>query len=75
MKKIDENKLRALTTAEKQLTEKYGAEGTSGRRDFEARAETWYYAELLRDERKRQKMTQQQNASLCRCTATEKSVC
>ena len=27
---------------------------------FEAKAKAWYYAELLRDERKRQKLTQQQ---------------
>lgn len=29
---------------------------------FEARAKAWYYAELLKEERKRQKLTQQQLA-------------
>ena len=28
--------------------------------EFQAKAEAWYYAELLRDERKRQKLTQQE---------------
>jgi len=34
--------------------------GSPSRVEFEAKAKAWYYAELLRDERKRQKLTQQQ---------------
>lgn len=60
MIKLDDKKLAKLKTASTRLEEKYGAEGSSERKDFEARAESWYYAELLKEERKRQKMTQQQ---------------
>ncbi len=42
------------------LAETYGEKGTPSREEFEAKAKAWYYAELLRDERKRQKLTQQQ---------------
>ena len=38
----------------------YGEKGTPSREEFEAKAKAWYYAELLRDEHKRQKLTQQQ---------------
>ena len=38
----------------------YGPEGSPSRGEFEAKAKAWYYAKLLRDERKRQKLTQQQ---------------
>ena len=38
----------------------YGEKGTPSREEFEVKANAWYYAELLRDERKRQKLTQQQ---------------
>lgn len=42
------------------LDEKYGSQGSPSREEFEARAEAWYYAELLKEERKRQKLTQKQ---------------
>ena len=42
------------------LAESYGEKGTPSREEFEAKAKAWYFAELLRDERKRQKLTQQQ---------------
>lgn len=60
MVKIDEDKLAGLITATEHFNEKYGAVGTASRNEFEARAEAWYIAEVLRDERKRQKMTQQE---------------
>ena len=44
------------------LEKEYGAPGTPSRDAFEARAKAWYYAELLKEERKRQKLTQQQLA-------------
>ena len=56
MVKLDEKKLAELNTGSQHLTEKYGEKGTPSREEFEA----WYFAELLRDERKRQKLTQQQ---------------
>ena len=60
MKKLDEKKLAPLKTGSQHLTEKYGEIGTPSREELEAKAKAWYYAELLRDERKRQKLTQQQ---------------
>lgn len=58
--KIDEKKLAKLGTSSKRLEDKYGLSGSPERKEFEARAESWYYAELLKEERKHQKMTQQQ---------------
>ena len=53
MIKLDEKKLAGLKTGSQHLAE-------TSREEFEAKAKAWYYAELLRDERKRQKLTQQQ---------------
>ena len=58
MLKFDENKLSSLRSFDDVLQEKYGAADSEARKDFDARAKAWYYAELLKDERKRQKMTQ-----------------
>ena len=60
MIKLDEQKLAQLKTGSQQLDEKYGPAGSYSRVEFEAKAKAWYYAELLRDERKRQKLTQQE---------------
>ncbi len=60
MTKLNEEKLAKLKTSSQHLDEKYGPEGTPSREEFEAKAKAWYFAELLRDERKRQKLTQQQ---------------
>ena len=60
MIKLDEKKLAKLNNGSKHLTEKYGEKGSPSREEFEAKAKAGYYAELLRDERKRQKLTQQQ---------------
>jgi DNA-binding XRE family transcriptional regulator len=60
MIKISEEKWSKLPKIEDQLDEKYGPVGSPSRKEFQAKAEAWYYAELLRDERKRQKLTQQQ---------------
>ena len=60
MVKIDKKKLAELKTGSQHLTEKYGEKGTPSREEFEAKAKAWYFAEILRDERKRQKLTQQQ---------------
>ena len=56
----NEKKLAELKTGSQHLTEKYGEKGTPSREEFEAKAKAWYFAEILRDERKRQKLTQQQ---------------
>ena len=60
MIKLDEKKLAHLKTGSQHLAEKYGVKDTPSREEFDARAKAWYFAELLRNERKRQKMTQQQ---------------
>jgi DNA-binding XRE family transcriptional regulator len=58
--KIDDKKWARLPKTEDLLAEKYGPIGSPERKEFEARAEAWYYAELLKEERKRQKLTQKQ---------------
>ena len=60
MIKVSEEKWAKLPKIEDRLDEKYGPVGSPSRKEFQAKAEAWYYAELLRDERKRQKLTQQQ---------------
>lgn len=62
MIELDENKLKTLNTSSRHLDEKYGTIGSPSRNDFEARAKAYYYAEILKDQRKHQKMTQQQLA-------------
>ncbi len=61
---VSENKWAKLPKMEDLLAEKYGQQGSVSRKDFDAKAEAWYYAELLKDERKRQKVTQQQLADI-----------
>ena len=61
---LNMEKLKALPTANEMLDEKYGKKGTTSRAEFEARAQAWYYAELLREERKRRGISQSKLASL-----------
>jgi len=56
---ISDEKWKSLPKFNDKLNERYGAPGTPSRDAFEARAKAWYYAELLKEERKRQKLTQQ----------------
>ncbi len=58
MLKIDIQKLAGLKTFDDHLQERYGDENSPKRKDFEAKAKAWYYAELLKEERKRQNITQ-----------------
>ena len=58
MLKFNEEKLAKLRTFDDVLQKKYGEPGSAARKEFDARAKAWYYAELLKDERKKQKMTQ-----------------
>jgi hypothetical protein len=51
--KFNEKKLAKLRIFEDVLREKYGEPGSEARKEFDARAKVWYYAELLKDERKR----------------------
>ena len=58
MLKFNEEKLAKLKTFEDHLQKEIGEHGSQARDEFNARAKAWYYAELLKDERKKQKMTQ-----------------
>ena len=57
-------KLGKLQSVNTMLDEKYGENGTVSRAEFDAKAQAWYYAELLRDERKKRGISQSQLASL-----------
>ena len=59
---VSDEKWNSLPKVNDRLNESYGAPGTTSRDAFEARAKAWYYAELLKEARKRQKLTQQQLA-------------
>lgn len=61
---LNMEKLKGLPTANEMLDEKYGKKGTTSRAEFEARAQAWYYAELLREERKRRGISQSKLANL-----------
>lgn len=61
---FDEQKLSRLSTADEMLNDAYGKVGTSTRKEFEGKAEAWYYSELLKDTRKKNKITQQQLADM-----------
>ena len=62
MKKINEEKWKRLKSFDDILNEEVGAVNSPEREEFEARAKAYYYAELLKEQRKQQKMTQQQLA-------------
>lgn len=57
---IDEEKLAKLTTGSDHLRERYGEKGSLSREEFEAKSKVWYYASILREERERQHLTQQE---------------
>ena len=59
---IDLRKIKALPTAEQLITKTYGKEGTASRDEFNAKAQAWYYAEVLKNARKTAGLTQQQLA-------------
>lgn len=60
MTKLDVDKLAKLANGTSHLSEKYGEKGSLSREEFEAKSKAWYFASILRDERKRQNMTQQE---------------
>lgn len=60
--KFNEEKLAKLKTADGLFDERYGKTGTPERNEFEAKAKAWYYAEILRDARKKEKITQKELA-------------
>lgn len=60
--KFNKEKLAKLKTADEHFNERYGKEGTPERNEFEAKAKAWYYAEILKDARKKEKITQKELA-------------
>ena len=60
--KFNEEKLAKLRRADEHFDEFYGKSGTQSRTDFENKALSWYYGEVLREKRKELKITQQQLA-------------
>lgn len=55
-------KLQKLQTAEDYLSAKYGKRGSDSRKEFDAKAMAWYYAEILKEARIGVGITQQQLA-------------
>jgi len=62
MRQFDEHILAKLHTADELLSDKYGAEGTESRAEFDAKARAYYYGTVLRSRRKELKMTQRELA-------------
>jgi ribosome-binding protein aMBF1 (putative translation factor) len=63
-------KNKNITTFEEHLEKEYGKIGTKERTDFEIRAKAFAIGEIIKDERKQAKMTQEE---LARRTGTRKS--
>jgi Predicted transcriptional regulator with C-terminal CBS domains len=59
MTTIDKNKLSKLHNTSKMLDEKYGERGTESRDDFQKKAISFYYGEMLKDRRKELNLTQE----------------
>lgn len=62
--------MKTIITFDEHLDQRYGKIGTKDRTDFEIKARAFAIGEILRDERKHAKMTQEQ---LARKTGTRKS--
>lgn len=60
--KINIEKLSHLTTVNDDLDRRYGEKGTLSRVVFDAKSTAWYYAECLKEARKRAGLTQQEVA-------------
>lgn len=63
-------KNKNITTFEEHLDKEYGKIGTRKRTDFEIKAKAFAIGEIIKDERKQAKMTQEE---LARKTGTRKS--
>ena len=59
---IDTQKLSQLKTVNDDLDKRYGKEGSQTRDEFDAKAKAWYYAECLKEARKKAGLTQQEVA-------------
>ncbi len=60
--KLDWSKIEKLPTANDELDAKYGKTGTLKREEFNAKANAYYYGELIKEKRKEKHLTQQELA-------------
>jgi ribosome-binding protein aMBF1 (putative translation factor) len=68
--KTQENSYKEITTFDEHLESRYGPLGTRKRTEFEIKAKAFAIGEIIREERKQAKMTQEQ---LAEKTGTRKS--
>lgn len=61
--KLDWSKIEQLPTANDELDAKYGKAGTPERAEFNAKANAYYYGELIKEKRKEKHLTQQELAN------------
>lgn len=61
---LSAEKLSKLQSVNTMLDEKYGDKCSVSRSEFDAKAQAWYYAELLREERKKKRISQSQLAHI-----------
>ncbi len=59
---LDIKKLEAQPTVNEDLDRKYGEAGSLSREEFDAKAKAWYYAECIKEARKKSGLTQQEVA-------------
>ena len=64
VRKLNSEKIASLPSFEQKLQQKYGSKGSLERSEFEAKARSWYYSEVLKDARKSAGITQQQLADM-----------
>jgi HTH-type transcriptional regulator / antitoxin HipB len=60
--KLNWEKIKQLPTMNDYLDEKYGKVGTLERAEFSAKANAFYYGELIKEKRKEKHLTQQELA-------------
>ena len=60
--KLDWDKIKHLPTVNDELNAKYGKIGTPERAEFNAKANAYYYGELIKEKRKEKHLTQQELA-------------
>ncbi len=62
MKKINEKKLKSLSTFNEELDNRFGMPDTPEREVFDAEALAWFYGNMLRERRKELNLTQKEVA-------------
>ncbi len=60
--KINWEKIRKLPTSNDLLDKEYGVRGTKSREKFAKEARAYYYGQIIEDERRKAKLTQEQLA-------------